>query len=155
MAFEHFLNVTALLNRCRCGFFKMDDCSILSGGFKEQQKMSSLTRSCLTKYFEMLLQNSFDYLALEYALMLWHVSFYRIKQDLIAAGQTCGFTCLRLSHFYHTFSPTPFTLTISFSPSIFLLLSCPPGVIRSDHPEDKTLEIQKRVCVGVCVCLSA
>lgn len=88
----------------------------------------------------------------EYIRKLCHVSYYRLKQELIPGGEKCGFTFFLTSKsFPHIFPLLALTLTISpFSSFIFLLFNvlCVSSAMT-------TLEIRhwkyRIVWVGVCV----
>lgn len=129
VAFERCLNVTALPSRCMANMvFKMDAFSrIMQHRPKGDvcSKFSSVTTSQLTKHFEMLLHNGFDQSTLKYTQKLWHVSYYGIKQDLVAVGEKCGFTCLRVSHF-STYSPCHPSVSLSTISPPFLLFYLSP-----------------------------
>lgn len=80
------------------------------------------------------------------------------KARLHCWGREVWFHLFTCESFFHIFPLPPVTLTISlpfllFYLSLFFFFKCPPGVISSDHPEDKTLGNQKCAWVYVCAYL--
>lgn len=109
----------ALLSRCTAHVMD-SDCRILRHllkGISGNSESSSVTGSQLTNS----LRVYFISQPLDNMLKLWHVvSYYRMNQDFIAAGEKCDFTCLRVSH---GLPAIPRFSHLSLSSSIFLLFN--------------------------------